>query len=267
MTVINRFRRAVRAIKSTLATPQWTVSAIKLAIPAERGMKFGEETYAETATKRPVPPSDTNPLLAIFNAHTKGPGIWKWMHYFDIYHRHLSKFRGREVHVIEIGVYSGGSLQMWRKYFGEKSRVYGIDIEEACAAYISEGIDVLIGDQSDRKFWAKVRNSVPQVDILIDDGGHLPEHQIISLEEMLPHIAAGGVYLCEDLHGAPNFFASYIAGLASRFNSGHLSDFTRNIDSIHLYPFVAVIEKRDRARDPLTEERHGTQWQPFYEEP
>lgn len=29
---------------------------------------------------------------------------------------------------MEIGVYRGGSLQMWKNYFGEGTRVIGIDI-------------------------------------------------------------------------------------------------------------------------------------------
>lgn len=43
-----------------------------------------------------------------FVTHNTGPGIWKWLHYFDIYHRHLQKFRGKEVNILEIGIYSGG---------------------------------------------------------------------------------------------------------------------------------------------------------------
>ncbi len=53
----------------------------------------------------PVP----NPLRDYFEANREGPGIWRWQHYFDIYHRHFARFVGREVNVLEIGVYSGGS--------------------------------------------------------------------------------------------------------------------------------------------------------------
>lgn len=38
----------------------------------------------------------------------------KHAHYFDIYHRHLQHFRGKKMHLLEIGVASGGSLQMWK---------------------------------------------------------------------------------------------------------------------------------------------------------
>jgi hypothetical protein len=163
---------------------------------------------------------------------------------------------------MEIGVYSGGSLPMWRAYFGDRCHVYGVDIEDACRIYKADGIDVLIGDQADRSFWAEVRRSVPRVDILIDDGGHHPEQQLITLEEMLPHINPGGIDLCEDIHGTPNYFASYVYGLASTLNTPAVSRFLSNIDSILFYPFVVVIEKREQDRDQFTAPKKGTQWQP-----
>src|SRR5690348_8554452 len=77
----------------------------------------------------------TNPLWNFFQNRTNGAGIWKWEHYFEIYHRHLPKFVGLGPNVFEIGIYSGGSLEMWRSYFGEESRIYGVDIEPACKSY------------------------------------------------------------------------------------------------------------------------------------
>src|SRR5262245_59659947 len=52
-----------------------------------------------------VPNEPPNALREYFECHRNGRGIWKWMHYFDIYHRHLSKFVGREVHIVEIGIF------------------------------------------------------------------------------------------------------------------------------------------------------------------
>src|SRR4051794_18336311 len=47
-----------------------------------------------------VPPS---PLREYFDAIDEGAGVWKWLHYFDIYHRHLQKFVGRKVTIVEVG--------------------------------------------------------------------------------------------------------------------------------------------------------------------
>src|SRR2546423_12660568 len=57
-----------------------------------------------------------NPLKNYFTSHKTGRGIWKWNHYFDIYHRYFKKFIGRRIGILEIGIYSGGSLDMWRAY-------------------------------------------------------------------------------------------------------------------------------------------------------
>lgn len=160
-----------------------------------------------------------NPLAAYFESHREGRGIWKWRHYFDLYHRHFSRFIGREVHVLEIGVYSGGSLEMWRHYFGPRCRIYGVDIQPACKTYEDDHARIFIGDQADRTFWHSFREQAPLIDILIDDGGHEPHQQIITIEEMLPHLRPGGVYLCEDIHGLGNAFAARAHALADQLNA------------------------------------------------
>ncbi|CAM4388476.1 hypothetical protein L1N85_23720 [Paenibacillus alkaliterrae] len=53
----------------------------------------------------------------------------KWSHYFDIYERHFDRFVGKEVNLMEIGVFHGGSLQMWKHYLGDRATIYGVDID------------------------------------------------------------------------------------------------------------------------------------------
>jgi len=224
---------------------------------------------------QPEPPND---LERYFQAVKKGPGIWKWVHYFEIYDRHLAKFRNKEVSICEVGIYSGGSLGMWRQYFGPRCRVYGVDIEESCKAYEGDGIEVFIGDQADRGFWRDFRRQVPEVDIIIDDGGHHFNQQATTLEQMLPHLRPGGVYICEDIHGTFNNFTLYVSGLSWSLNGGKIhrdpdqdnrrltaqtSAFQSSVHSIHLYPFVAVIERRCSPVAEFVAPKRGTQWQPF----
>ncbi|HZL91837.1 MAG TPA: class I SAM-dependent methyltransferase [Pirellulaceae bacterium] len=212
-----------------------------------------------------------NPLEAYFDSVADGPGIYKWRHYFEIYHRHLSRFAGTDANLLEVGIYSGGGLAMWQKYLGRSCRIFGVDIEPACKAYETDRVQVFVGDQADRSFWAAVRAQVPRIDVFIDDGGHTPEQQMVTLEEMLPHLASGGVYICEDIHGRTNGFGSFVAGLQQSLNDADFdgkhgsrtSDFQQCVGSIHLYPFVLVIEKTAIPVDRLASERHGTLWQPF----
>ncbi|HJN65829.1 MAG TPA: hypothetical protein QF761_06480 [Pirellulales bacterium] len=207
-----------------------------------------------------------NRLKEFFDARTSGRGIWKWLHYFDIYDQHFKKFVGKEVRILEIGIYSGGSLEMWKSYFGPKCHVYGVDISEHCKRYEDESTTVFIGDQGSESFWQEFKAKVPQVDIIIDDGSHLPEHQIITLEQMLPHISGGGIYLCEDVHGTHNQFSAYISGFCTRLNGMSWQpdlDFQKWIHSIHQYPFVTVIEKHLNRIDTLEAKKHGTLWDPL----
>ncbi len=235
---------------------------------AKRGMVAGAA---------PSPDRAKGPLASYFDEHREGRGIWKWEHYFDVYERHLSKFTGRETHVVEIGIYSGGSLEMWRRYFGPRCRITGIDIEEACRAYEGERVSVVIGDQADRRFWRDFREHAPPIDVLIDDGGHTYEQQRVTLEETLPYLRPGGVYLCEDVHGTDNQFAAYAHALAAQLNAfeavpereadGQLAvtapPLQRAIRAIHFYPFLVVIEKSEQPVDRLVAPRRGSHWEPF----
>jgi len=66
------------------------------------------------------------------------------VHYLNIYDHHFCKFRGQEVNVLEIGIYSGGSLEMWERYFGTKANIYGVDINAACRIYETDRIKIFI---------------------------------------------------------------------------------------------------------------------------
>src|SRR5215204_1316092 len=113
-------------------------------VSAERwGEKEATHDVRDVAAYNPQ-----NPLERYFHEHASGPMIFKWSHYFSIYHRHLSKFINREVNVVEIGIYGGGSLSMWKEYFGGRCAIYGVDIQKECKAFEQEGVHVLIGDQA-----------------------------------------------------------------------------------------------------------------------
>jgi SAM-dependent methyltransferase len=241
-----------------------------------RGLAFAESRPSSTAGRSHG--DDDNPLRAFFNARKEGRGIWKVDHYFDIYHRHFERFRGTEVDVLEIGVGSGGSLDMWHEYFGPRARLYGVDLQEACLRYADESTRIFIGDQSDREFWRAFRAEVPKLDIVVDDGGHEPLLQTTSLEELLFHLRPGGLYVVEDHTGSTSPFPAYVSGLVRALNAWHgrsdhenperrkvsqAEGFQSLVDSIHSYPFATVIERR---REPVAEfvsAKHGTEWESF----
>jgi len=149
----------------------------------------------------------------LFRYFDNNPGrlIHKWVHYFGIYERHFSAFRNRPIRLLEFGVFNGGSLQMWKHYFGPQAEIIGVDIDPRCAELVEQGIEIVIGDQEDRATHARLRDRYGEFDIVIDDGGHRMRQQLVTLQEMYPAVKPGGIYLAEDLH--TSYFPEWGGGL------------------------------------------------------
>ena len=203
-----------------------------------------------------------NDLEKYFTENT-GRLIHKWKHYFEIYDRYFSRYRGTDVCIVEFGVFQGGSLQMWKEYFGANAKIFGIDINPHCKEFEDEQVKIFVGDQEDRIFLKSLTEKIPKIDILIDDGGHTMKQQISTYEELFPYIDEKGVYLCEDLHTSywPEWgggykkrgtFIEYSKNFIDSINAWHsvqkrrlgVTDFTESVHSLHYYDSLLVIEKR-----------------------
>jgi 23S rRNA U2552 (ribose-2'-O)-methylase RlmE/FtsJ len=220
-------------------------------------------------------------LYRLFRESADGD-LHKWHHYFAIYERYFSRFRGKPISILEIGVARGGSVRLWRRYFGPQVRITGIDRDPGCARQAGEGIEIFIGDQADADFLMKVARERGPFDIVIDDGGHTTRQQLVSFETLLPQVQDGGVYLVEDLHTnlwAPFFdhalgvsfldvasrmaekltwwhkdessFERYGKPHGERKGSVEVPSITRSIFSVAFYDSVVVFEKQ-----AISEPRH-----------
>ena len=135
----------------------------------------------------------------------------KWMHYFAAYEREFAPFREgfplpdgsrRPLRLLEIGVFHGGSLQLWRTYFGPQASIWGVDIDPRCATVDDGDVHVRIGSQADPGFLTSVVAEMGGVDIVIDDGSHHAKHQRAAFEALFPLLSDGGLYFVEDVHTA-----------------------------------------------------------------
>lgn len=110
----------------------------------------------------------------------------KFLHYFAIYEHLFARYRGEEFTFVEFGVQGGGSLQMWRAYFGPQARIIGVDLNPQ-AAVDSPDFEVFVGDQGDPNFLDELFAKIGPVDVLLDDGGHQSFQQILTVEKALSH--------------------------------------------------------------------------------
>lgn len=211
----------------------------------------------------------TSDVAKLFYAH-RGRLINKWVHYLDIYDRHFAPYRNTSVKMLEIGVSQGGSLELWRKYFGENATLFGIDIDPACASRVTAPSQVRIGSQDDPKFLRSVIDEMGTPDIILDDGSHIGRHQRASFDTLFPLLREGGLYLIEDLHTAYSFVRweggyrrkgtgielvkDMIDDMHSWYHRKKIRTASRNqIGAIHIYDSITVIEKRQIARPGYVE--------------
>lgn len=127
--------------------------------------------------------------------------------YTPTYHRLLA---GKQVKkVLEIGLGWGGlmhndyqhagSLLMWRDYFPE-AEIYGLDIRPD-ALRNEHRIHSFLCDQSSLDSLFRAANEVGgNFDLIVDDGSHVPTHQVSTATVFVPLLAPGGIYVIEDVH-------------------------------------------------------------------
>lgn len=211
--------------------------------------------------------------LARIFAENSGPVIHKWHHYIPIYDRYFSKFRETPVRFLEIGVAKGGSLQMWRRYFGENAKIFGVDIDENCRQLDGQSAAVRIGSQDDPRFLSEVVAEMGGVDIVLDDGSHRMDHVRASLEILFPMLATPGLYMIEDLH--TSFWPDWGGGLEAPGNLFHLLPaitqdmhiwahgasaavpaIAGDVGALHIHDSIILIEKQLQQRP--THSRVGT---------
>lgn len=198
-------------------------------------------------------------LWPIFLNNT-GRVIHKWKHYFTIYEQHFSRYVNRPVLFIEIGCGEGGSLQMWKQYFGPHARIVGIDIRPECQRFEEDQISIRIGSQDDPALLQRVVDEFGTPDIVLDDGSHVMEHIQATFKFLYPRTAPTGVYMVEDLHTAywseyggglrqPGSFIETCKDLIDEINAEHSrgalepTEFSRTTLSMHIYDSVVAFER------------------------
>ncbi len=127
-----------------------------------------------------------------------------WVHnYTRLYDRYLSHLRDKPIKLLEIGVFRGASLLLWRDAF-PKAQIYGVDkLTNMWKKYLKgkKRVKVFVGLQEDAKFLNEQVVPAGPFDVIIDDGGHHPEQQLATYKALWPHLTEGGIYVFEDLQG------------------------------------------------------------------
>lgn len=117
--------------------------------------------------------------------------------YHRFYDYFLVPIKNHKMNILEIGVDDLRSLKMWLDFF-PNANIYGIDINKKDFTY-SRG-SIFKADQSKKKDLEKVVKKIGKCKFIIDDGSHVPEHQLLTFNYLFNEcLESGGIYIIEDI--------------------------------------------------------------------
>jgi len=129
-----------------------------------------------------------------------------YLHNFcNFYEQNLNK---NVTKLYEIGVLDGASLQMWSEYY-PNAQIIGFDIEDKSMLKLNSNVTVKYLDQGNITQLKDLANNSNNVDIIIDDGSHFIDHQIMTFEILFNSLKTNGQYIIEDLHTSTLLHSGY----------------------------------------------------------
>jgi len=141
--------------------------------------------------------------------------------YHRFYNKELEEYRKMDsIALLEIGIQNSESMQLWKKYF-PNAFIYGVDIN---IEYSDERSKVFKLDQNKIEDIISLRSSITKkVYFIIDDGTHIPEHQLFSFEYLFSNILEeGGLYIIEDIETS-YWKNGAVYGYPTKYGFGHKS--------------------------------------------
>lgn len=134
--------------------------------------------------------------------------------YLGHYEEALGHLRDRAIKVLEVGVFHGQSILMWREYF-PKAEIHGVDIDFSASGKVLAGTPGVHLHRVNCDVEEEIAEFARQhggFDVIIDDGGHTMRQQQLALKVLWKVLSPGGLFIMEDLHTSlEEFYPGYNA--------------------------------------------------------
>lgn len=120
--------------------------------------------------------------------------------YLEIYDKFFKDLKEKEIKLLELGIFGGGSMLLWEDYF-KKGKIVGVDIEKIEIPQKTERVKLYQGNQKDITFLENLcsENAPNGFDIIIDDASHFGQETFVSFIYLFKnHLKSGGIYAIED---------------------------------------------------------------------
>jgi|688.fasta_scaffold204762_2 hypothetical protein len=196
--------------------------------------------------------------------------------YFQDYDELFQKIKSDKPTIVEIGILDGGSLLMWRNYFGPGARIIGLEKNPKVLEIENLGFEIYIVDQEIQENLSDVLAMIGNIDVLIDDGSHTSKGQISTCLASYRHMKNSGLIVVEDTHtsfakdfGMPHkySFANWVFQIQKLMdqmyifqgnpksqdvkNKNQNMDFAKSIREIRKYRSMTVFEVQHNLENPV----------------
>jgi hypothetical protein len=243
-------------------------------------------------------PNKENSLAEIYENYDGPYGFDHWKEYASHYDFHLKQVlhdlpTTKTFRMLEIGVQSGGSVEIWASYFSTKPFYYvGMDIDERCkrSEDVKRNIFIEIGSQESPEFLLRICQKHGPFDFIIDDGGHTSEMMKVSLDTLFLSdscMTKNSLYAIEDMHSMVGVkFSNRALDIpwipAEMFRRMHYywykranlwklwknsssldKEWTDRIKSISLYDSMMFVRRHGTESGPMTRILKGNDWIPY----
>lgn len=199
--------------------------------------------------------------------------------YTKIYSKFFAHLKEKPIKFLEIGIFFGNSVRLWENYFSQ-AELHFMDVDLDRVQYHSPRANYHCVDQAKKLELENFVNKVGgEFDVILDDGGHTMEQQLVSFDVLFPHVKKGGMYIIEDLHtsywsphggfgdqnnpkSGPGTCSEFLKGLVDDVNFvgaktscgdhekitpkilSELKKYQKEVESIHFYSCVCVVVKQ-----------------------
>jgi SAM-dependent methyltransferase len=119
--------------------------------------------------------------------------------YLPIYEQLLAPRRRRSFSLLELGVWDGHSLEMWRDAF-VRATIVGVDLRPP-EIDLGPRVHIVEGDQTDAELMGRIRaeHAPGGFDVIVDDASHIGITTARSIQALYArHLRPGGLYCIED---------------------------------------------------------------------
>jgi SAM-dependent methyltransferase len=136
--------------------------------------------------------------------------------YLTNYERIFEGLASKDIRLLELGVWEGGSLAMWENYF-PRGVIVGLDLRQSVLKFGTDRVKVYCGRQEDTQLLNHIASETAPsgFDIIIDDCSHVGELSRVSFWHLFEnHLKPGGIYVIEDWY--TGFMPKWVDGKALR---------------------------------------------------